>query len=179
MNQNLPSISALPFSTRWLAAIALSLLGCSVCQAQMGYFGRGYGHGAAPSANAFRYRGPLLSIEVAPAYGINAPAPTAMLPPPPSPYSSRYGALNDPWFGPSPYSAYSAYAAPVFSMQFPSLFDTYRGAGPTRLNCNENVITKRWTACIDTKHAKCDTNPTSTIAMHLRPQWFVATRSLM
>ncbi len=127
MNQNLPSISALPFSTRWLAAIALSLLGCSVCNAQMGYFGRGYGQSA---SKAFRYRGPLLSIEVAPAYGINAPAPTAMLPPP-SPYSSRYGALSDPWFGPSPYSAYSAYAAPVFSMQFPSLFDTYRGAGPS------------------------------------------------
>ncbi len=115
-------------SLRWLTAIALCLVVSSVCHAQFGYTGRGLsGRSAHYPNNAFRYRGPLLSIELAPAYGVHAPAPSAIDPLPPV-YSSRYGVMSDPWFGPSPYDAYPA---PVFSLQFPSLFDTYRGVGPT------------------------------------------------
>jgi len=92
--------------------------GVSPCDAQFGYFGRG----TTVARGAFKYRGPILSIQVGPAY-------------PASPWiggydpvlgASRYGSA----FGASPYDWYGLNnTSSTFSS---SAYDRYRGIQPTQ-----------------------------------------------
>ncbi len=84
--------------------------------------------------------------------------------------------MSDPWFGPSPYDAYPA---PVFSLQFPSLFDTYRGGWPTAAELER----ERDYQTLDRMHRyrleRCVMNPISITAMHRHQPWSSGTHSRM
>lgn len=90
------------------------------CEAQWGYWGRG----TTASRGAFRYRGPLLTIELAPAYPDHA-------------WADAYGPAFDPAFdrgrysaayGASPFDRYRMSDAEFFA---PNVYDRYRGVQPT------------------------------------------------
>lgn len=102
-----------------ILAIALVVLvfDASQCEAQMGYFGRG----TSPARGAFRYRGPVIAIEIGTPYhapAIGNPYNPALAP-------SRFGSA----YGASPFDRYRMSDAEFFS---PNVYDRYRGVQPTQ-----------------------------------------------
>jgi hypothetical protein len=86
------------------------------CDAQWGYHGRG----SSAARGAFRYRGPILTVEVGPAYPVSPWAGGYD----PGFDRSRYGSA----FGASPYDRYRMSDAEFFA---PNVYDRYRGIQPT------------------------------------------------
>lgn len=93
-----------------LIATSIVLSGASICGAQWGY----RGSRTSPSRSAFRYQGPILSLEVASPYPSSYGAAAL----PVAPYTSRY---------PSSYDL-SRYGVGIGA----TTYDRYRGMEPTR-----------------------------------------------
>jgi hypothetical protein len=101
-------------------ALVVIVFDASQCEAQMGYFGRG----TSPSRGAFRYRGPIIAIEIATPY--HAPAIGHPHHPHHSAFApSRFGSA----YGASPFDRYRMSDAEFFA---PNVYDRYRGVQPTR-----------------------------------------------
>ncbi|MGV3483868.1 MAG: hypothetical protein ACO1RT_05580 [Planctomycetaceae bacterium] len=99
-----------------LLVAILSVVAVHNCQAQWGYLGGSTG----PSRSAFSYRGPLLSLDVAPAY-------------PASPWAGAYDpawgtSRYDSFYGTGAYDRYDARTQAGYS----SLYGRYRGMQPTQ-----------------------------------------------
>ncbi len=94
------------------ATVFVSFAGEPSCHGQWGYFGRG----TTASRGAFRYRGPVLSVEIG------------------SPYSGSAGAFNSSPYGssfrPSYFDQYRMDDSAFYST--PSVYDRYRGVQPSQ-----------------------------------------------